>query len=99
RFSLPAGHTSAAVVHQTMDELWYVLAGRGEMWRSHDGQETTICLLPGLSLSLPAGTHFQFRAAPDTELAILGVSMPPWPGDHEALAVAGPWPPSAAPYP
>ena len=32
-FELAPGRVSAAVVHRTVEEIWYVLAGRGEMWR------------------------------------------------------------------
>src|SRR3954453_17680073 len=28
-----AGETSAAVRHRTVEELWYFVGGRGEMWR------------------------------------------------------------------
>ena len=49
-------------------------------------------LMRGLSLSLPTGTHFQFRCDGPEPLTILGATMPPWPGPHEAHAVAGIWP-------
>ena len=42
-------------------------------------------------LSIPAGTHFQFRAAGEGPLAAVGVTMPPWPGDGEAYDVPGAW--------
>jgi len=32
-FELPPGQTSRAVAHRTVEEIWYFLAGRGEMWR------------------------------------------------------------------
>src|SRR5690606_24480976 len=32
-FELPAGRTSSAVRHRTIEEIWYVVAGRGRMWR------------------------------------------------------------------
>ncbi|MDX6375930.1 MAG: hypothetical protein QOE98_233, partial [Gaiellaceae bacterium] len=37
------------------------------------------------------GTAFQFRAAPSSEVAVVGVTMPPWPGDEEAIGVRGAW--------
>jgi mannose-6-phosphate isomerase-like protein (cupin superfamily) len=40
---------------------------------------------------LPVGTRFQFRAEPDSSLHIVGVTMPPWPGDDEAVVVEGRW--------
>ena len=30
-FELAAGETSRAIVHRTVEEIWYVLGGRGEM--------------------------------------------------------------------
>ena len=42
-------------------------------------------------LSIPAGTHFQFRAAAGGPLSAVGVTMPPWPGDNEAYEVPGTW--------
>jgi mannose-6-phosphate isomerase-like protein (cupin superfamily) len=37
-FELAGGRTSQAVVHRSVDEIWYVLSGRGEMWRSQAGR-------------------------------------------------------------
>jgi mannose-6-phosphate isomerase-like protein (cupin superfamily) len=94
-FSLAAGQTAAAVTHRTVEEVWYVLEGSGQMWRSSpDCAEETVTLLPGLCLTIPLGTHFQFRAAADQPLAAVCVTMPPWPADpgaDEAIPVQGPW--------
>ena len=95
-FTLAAGRTSAAVTHRTVEEIWYVLSGRGEMWRKQGMREETIALERGVCLSIPLGTHFQFRASAAEGVAAIGVTMPPWPGEGEAVAVAGPWRPSAA---
>jgi mannose-6-phosphate isomerase-like protein (cupin superfamily) len=32
-FELPAGAVSHAVTHRTVEEIWYVVAGRGVLWR------------------------------------------------------------------
>src|SRR5258708_2219592 len=32
-FELGAGRTSVAVAHHSVDEIWYILRGHGEMWR------------------------------------------------------------------
>jgi mannose-6-phosphate isomerase-like protein (cupin superfamily) len=93
-FELPAGCVARAVVHRRVEELWYVVQGRGEMWRSQHGREEVVALVPGTSLSIPVGTRFQFRAAPDEAVAAVGVTMPPWPGDDEAVVVHGPWTPT-----
>jgi mannose-6-phosphate isomerase-like protein (cupin superfamily) len=46
----------------------------------------------GGSLSLPTGCHFQFRTVGREPLCFGVVTMPPWPGADEAVAVAGYWP-------
>ena len=90
RFELAAGAVAAAVMHRTVEELWYVLSGRGELWRRQGDQEEVIALRAGVSLSIPCGAQFQFRAG-DERLVVLGVTMPPWPGEDEAVKVMGPW--------
>ena len=90
---LPGGRTSAAVAHRTVEELWFILGGRGEMWRRQGEREEVVVLVPGVCLSIPRGTHFQFRAFGEDALRAVAVTMPPWPGDDEALAVPGPWAP------
>src|SRR5271165_3654426 len=88
---LPVGQTSAAIRHRTVEEIWYILSGCGEMWRS-DGETAEITTLaPGLCLTIPVGTAFQFRCIGDEPLAGVYVNLPPWPGDGEAEATQGPW--------
>jgi mannose-6-phosphate isomerase-like protein (cupin superfamily) len=96
-FTLPPGRTSAAVVHRTVEEIWYVLSGRGEMWRRQAGREEVVVLEPGVCLTIPLGTQFQFRADAREALTVVGVTMPPWPGEDEAVVVAGKWTPTALP--
>ena len=92
-FELAPGGISQAVAHHTIDEIWYILSGRGRMWRQLGSDTETIELKPGLSLSIVVGTHFQFRSDGDTPLAAVAVTMPPWPTDkEEAYPVDdGPW--------
>lgn len=94
-FELAAGETSAAVAHRTVEEIWYVLSGRGEMWRRLGDDESVVALEAGVCLTIPLGTRFQFRAHGDAPLAAVGVTMPPWPGEEEAFVVDGPWAPTA----
>jgi mannose-6-phosphate isomerase-like protein (cupin superfamily) len=89
RFELEAGRTSLAVRHRTVEELWAVMDGRGEMWRRNDGAESVTALEPGVSLAIPAGTSFQFRSSGPGTLVIVAVTMPPWPGGDEAELVDG----------
>lgn len=90
-FELGAGQVAQAVTHQTVEEIWFVVAGRGEMWRKQGNHEETVRLEPGVCLTIPVGTHFQFRAAPTESVAAVAITMPPWPGDSEAVRVEGPW--------
>jgi mannose-6-phosphate isomerase-like protein (cupin superfamily) len=94
-FELAPGRVSRAVAHRGVEEIWYVLRGQGQMWRRQvPGREETVPLGPGTCVSIPAGTHFQFRAAGGGPLAAVGVTMPPWPGPGEAYEVPGAWPAS-----
>jgi mannose-6-phosphate isomerase-like protein (cupin superfamily) len=96
-FELPAGAVSHAVTHRTVEEIWYVLSGRGSLWRRFGGVERIEALAPGTAVTMPLGTAFQFRANEDAPLAFLATTMPPWPGMDEALPAAGPWAPTVAP--
>ena len=93
-FQLAPDEVSTAVAHHTVDEIWYVLSGTGEMWRSQADREETVALASGTCLTIPCGTHFQFRALGSEPLCALGVAMPPWPGDGEAYKVRGTWTPT-----
>jgi mannose-6-phosphate isomerase-like protein (cupin superfamily) len=89
---LPAGAVTAAVRHRTVEELWYVVSGEGEIWRQRDGEEPQFDhLREGDSLRIPVGVSFQFRASPYGGLNLLLATMPPWPGAHEAVPTIGPW--------
>jgi mannose-6-phosphate isomerase-like protein (cupin superfamily) len=93
-FELPAGAVSHAVTHRTVEEIWYVVAGRGRLWRKAGADERVEALAPGTSVTIPLGTAFQFRAEADGPFAFVAVTMPPWPGMDEAVAVEGPWAPT-----
>ena len=90
-FALAPGQTSAAVAHRTVEEIWFVLSGRGEMWRKQGERQEIVPLAAGVCLTIPLGTHFQFRALPGAPLTAVAVTMPPWPGDGEAYEVPGAW--------
>jgi mannose-6-phosphate isomerase-like protein (cupin superfamily) len=95
-FELPAGAVSHAVTHRTVEEIWFVLSGRGSIWRRQGGQERIDALAPGTSLTIPLGTAFQFRAEDGAPLGFVAITMPPWPGAGEALLASGPWTPTVA---
>ena len=90
-FELPPGHVSKAVAHRTVEELWFITCGQGRFWRKNETAEETVDVYPGVSISIPVGTHFQFRSDGDDPLEAIGVTMPPWPGDDEAYNVEGAW--------
>ncbi len=98
--TLEAGAASRPVRHKTVEEVWYVLSGRGEVWRcppdvSAQG-EVPMGVEAGDALTIPTGWAFQFRAGPDVDLRFLCVTMPPWPGMEEAVEVpeGSPWNPT-----
>ncbi len=93
-FELPADAVSHAVAHRTVEEIWYVVAGRGRLWRRAQAEESIETLAPGVAVTIPLGTAFQFRAEGAAPLAFVAVTMPPWPGMDEAVAVDGPWTPT-----
>ncbi len=93
-FQLAPGKTSRAVTHRTVEEIWFFVGGRGEMWRRQGDREEVVAVEPGVCLTIPLGTRFQFRALAGEPLAAFGVTMPPWPGDGEAIVVDGKWRPT-----
>ena len=93
-FELAPGETSTAVVHRTVEELWFFLKGRGEMWRQLGSQAETVPVEAGVSVTIPVGTRFQFRSLGTEPLAAIGVTLPAWPGEGEAVIVQGVWVPT-----
>src|SRR2546423_8570654 len=93
-FELGPGETSIAVVHRTIEEIWYFLRGRGEMWRRSGEREEIVAVGSDVCLTIPVGTRFQFRSFGPEPLSAIGVTMPPWPGPDEAVATDGPWTPT-----
>ncbi|HME28109.1 MAG TPA: cupin domain-containing protein [Acetobacteraceae bacterium] len=93
-FQLAPGQVSRAVTHRTVEEIWFFLSGHGQVWRRQDDHTAIVDVHAGVCLTLPLGTHFQFRSFGDEPLTAVGVTMPPWPGDDEAIPVGGEWPPT-----
>jgi mannose-6-phosphate isomerase-like protein (cupin superfamily) len=90
-FQLAPGRTSIAMVHRTVEEIWFFLGGRGEMWRKLREHAEVISLAAGTCITIPVGTCFQFRSLGPEPLAAVAISMPPWPGEGEAQRVKGLW--------
>jgi mannose-6-phosphate isomerase-like protein (cupin superfamily) len=64
------------------------------MWREQAGREETVLVDPGVCLTIPRGTRFQFRSFGYEPLAALGIAIPPWPGEGEAIVVQRKWEPT-----
>ena len=90
--TLAPGRVSLAVTHRTVEEVWYVTAGRGQVWRKQDDRELVVDVEPGTALTIPIGVHFQFRATGPEPLTFVMCTMPPWPGEQEAVRVPDHWP-------
>lgn len=90
--SLPPGEVSLAVTHRTVEEIWFVVEGRGQLWRRRGDREEVTELRPGTAVTISLGTRFQFRSAKSDPLRFVIVTMPPWPGADEAARVEDHWP-------
>jgi mannose-6-phosphate isomerase-like protein (cupin superfamily) len=90
--TLPPGQVSLAIAHRTVEEVWYVTAGRGQVWRKQGDHETVVDVAAGTALTIPTGAHFQFRTTGSEPLRFIMCTMPPWPGEHEAIRVPDHWP-------
>jgi mannose-6-phosphate isomerase-like protein (cupin superfamily) len=88
---LAAGRTSRAVRHRTVQEVRYVLAGKGQVWRARDADEEVVDVETDTGLTIPTGVSFQFRAGSSSPLEILIGTFPRWPGQDEAEPVGGYW--------
>ena len=90
-FELGPGQVAKAVAHKTVEEIWYFLSGKGQMWRKQDEKVEVVDVYPGICLTIPLGTHFQWRSVGNEPLTAIGITMPPWPGGDEAIFVTGEW--------
>ena len=86
--TLPAGQVSKPVWYRTVEEIWYILEGSGQVWRcpptSRPDSVPPVPVSPGDALTIPTGWRFQFSANPDAPLRFLCHTSPPWPGEDEA---------------
>ena len=90
--TLPAAAVTIPVRHRTVEEVWFILSGAGQIWRRQGEREQVLDLRPGISLTIPLGTAFQFRNTGELPLEFIIATAPPWPGEHEAVMLeAGRW--------
>lgn len=92
--TVPPGQINRATVHATVSEFWFVLDGKGEIWRRDETGEQVTALSAGTSIDIPVRTAFQYRNVGNEPLNFICISMLPWPGDHEATHLNGKWEPS-----
>ena len=90
-FELGPGKVSRAVKHKTVEEIWYFLEGQGNMWRRFEDHEDVTHVETGVCITIPVGTRFQFRSFGNGSLKAVAITMPPWPGEDEAILVKGKW--------
>lgn len=89
---LPPKSTSLTGMHTTVEEIWYFVQGAGQVWRKQGDREEEVDVFPGVCLTIPPQTHFQFRNPGLESLCFIIVTMPPWPGEQEWVRVADHWP-------
>lgn len=87
---LPKG-VSSAVKHKTVEEIWYFIEGQGEVWRKQETREESIKVSPGTCITIPVGTKFQIENTGEEPLCFIISTMPPWPGEDEAINVQDHW--------
>jgi len=86
---LAPGLVSKPVRHRTVEEIWYVLEGEGEVWRCPpDGNERPLAVTTGDAIVIPTRWSFQFAAGPHSPLRFLCYTSPPWPEPGDADDVA-----------
>ena len=101
--AIPAGAVSRPVRHRTVEEVWYVVEGEGEVWRcppdTPPSAVAPVSVTPGAALTIPTGWSFQFKAGSRVGLRFICVTIPAWPGMDEAGEVGegGLGPPTLAP--
>lgn len=97
QFDLPPGMTSNAVEHRTVYEIWYFVSGKGEFWRRQREKEEIVTVDADVCITIPVGTQFQFRTIGQEPLVAVAITMPPWPGENEAMPREGIWNASLVP--
>jgi mannose-6-phosphate isomerase-like protein (cupin superfamily) len=78
--TVPAGQVSRPVWHRTVEEIWYILEGHGQVWRCPPAQAAgtvdPVPVEPGDALVIPTGWRFQFSAGEDAPLRLLCYTSP-----------------------
>src|SRR6267143_1482932 len=64
-FELAPGRASDAIRHRTVDEIWFVLSGRGEIWRKQRDRDEIF--LRAQAPRLPGFGNADFATCPDLQ--------------------------------
>jgi mannose-6-phosphate isomerase-like protein (cupin superfamily) len=84
--TLDPGRVSVPVRARTVEEIWYVIEGRGEISRRQGTRDPWVdMLLPGTAVDIGTGITFQFRCTSEKRLRLLLLTLPRWPGADEAV--------------
>ncbi len=94
---LKPGEVSQAVRGNRVEEIWYFLKGEGQMWRRFGDEEAVTEIKPELTLNIPRGGEFQFRATGSQPLCAFVATVPPWNVDDPYISeiCRGKWEPTA----
>ncbi len=81
------GERTACVSHRTIEEIWYIVRGKGRFHRLlPDGSgEQAADVVAGDALLIPTGYRFWVENTGSDALVFLCCGTPPWPGHDEAI--------------
>jgi mannose-6-phosphate isomerase-like protein (cupin superfamily) len=94
----PPGETAVAATLSKITEVYYVLQGRGELWRSRGEAEEVVELRPGRCATIPPGVAFQYRTTGDA-LDFIVAAAPRWQREFWSEADRALWPGGTSPGP
>jgi mannose-6-phosphate isomerase-like protein (cupin superfamily) len=80
---LRPGGVTRPVRHRTVEEIWYFIAGTGQIWLDDEVRDVQV----GSTVVVAPERDFQFRTTGVEALRFLCYTSPPWPGDDEAVRV------------
>ncbi|MEV4264577.1 hypothetical protein [Kribbella sp. NPDC049584] len=87
---LKPGGVSRPVRHRTVEEIWYVVNGSGQISRRHGTLNPWIDdLSPGTAVDIGTGLTFQFRSSGTEPLRVVILTLPRWPGADESIDEPG----------
>lgn len=80
------GERTVCVSHQTIEEVWYIVRGKGVFHRlsPDSGEEQAAEVVPGDALLIPVEHRFWVENTGADDLVFLCCGTPPWPGPDEA---------------